>query len=181
MIGGQLHIPRPQTGVPDPDGRCTRTTLSDIFLALLICPGGPVNSHVETEKGGIPLSDASGSGAPATPTPPLSDRSGISRPPAEVSDGVPPSRSPFAIAVNPVGVNHSVRHRAIRFWVRPFEPGDYYREYIVTPRTRGSRVPAVVLDPLDSRLRVAFASMRSNNPQRLCYHFSSRPYYSTMT
>jgi len=38
--------------------------------------------------------------------------------PPILSDGVPPSTSLFAITVSPVAVNHAIRRRATRFWVR---------------------------------------------------------------
>ena len=101
----------------------------------------------------------------------ISDRSGISRPPADISDGVPPSRSPFAIAVSPVGVNHAIPHRATRFWVRPSKPGDYYWKYIVTLSKRG-RLGYLLWSSIP---RIPACAGMTNNVPRLPYSFRVRP------
>jgi len=66
--------------------------------------------------------DASGiSGSSrAPPTPHPSDHSDSRRPPADKSDGVPPSTSLFAITVSAITVNHAIRRRATGFWVRRY-------------------------------------------------------------
>jgi hypothetical protein len=50
-----------------------------------------------------------GSTAPAASTPHPLDRSDTRRPPADKSDGAPPSTSLFAITVSAVAVNHAIR------------------------------------------------------------------------
>jgi hypothetical protein len=59
-----------------------------------------------------------GSAVPAAPTPHPSDRSDNRSPPADRSDGAPPSTSPLTITVSPLTGNHDAAPHAIDFWVR---------------------------------------------------------------